>query len=173
MVDDVGCEQQQLQLLQATHNRLNELCSTFSELEHLLPLMLRKVMSFADSWGMLYGAQSLQHLQRTVLQGGDGPASTSVEVCPGVHMQAEILHTDKLFVDVGLGFSVECAYEDAVRIAQLRQAHAQVCAWRGSYRLQGCNGRSAVCSAPWCICRGGCRSALRNQSASRRQSKAG
>ena len=61
-------------------------------------------------------------------------------VCPGVHMQAEILDTDKLYVEVGLGFRVECAYADALRIAQLRQADAQVCAWQGAQCLQTCTG---------------------------------
>ncbi len=43
----MGCEQQQLQdslqHLQTAHDRQKELCNTYSELERLLPMMLRTV----------------------------------------------------------------------------------------------------------------------------------
>ena len=42
-------------------------------------------------------------------------------------MQAKIPDTSRVFVDVGLGFKVECSIEDGLRIAQLRKAAAQVC----------------------------------------------
>ena len=41
-------------------------------------------------------------------------------------MQAEVPDTSRVFVDVGLGFKVECSIEDGLRISGLRQAAAQV-----------------------------------------------
>lgn len=50
-------------------------------------------------------------------------------------MQAEVPNTSRVFVDVGLGFKVECSMEDGLRIAGLRQAAAQVRASSSSFNV--------------------------------------
>ncbi|KAK9914905.1 hypothetical protein WJX75_002144 [Coccomyxa subellipsoidea] len=59
------------------------------------------------------------------LQGQASPLLTHVSVGADIMMQAKIPDTSRVFVDVGLGFKVECSIEDGLRIAQLRKAAAQ------------------------------------------------
>ena len=46
---------------------------------------------------------------------------TRVELGSGGYMQAVVPDADKVYVNVGLGFHVECSWDDAIRIAELRK----------------------------------------------------
>ncbi|CAL8468560.1 g8100 [Coccomyxa elongata] len=59
------------------------------------------------------------------LQGTPSSLQTHISVGGGVMMQTEVPDTSRVFVDVGLGFKVECSIEDGLRISGLRQAAAQ------------------------------------------------
>jgi prefoldin subunit 5 len=60
------------------------------------------------------------------MQGDKTDLRANLLVGGGVTMEAMIPDASSMFVDVGLGFSVECCLEDALRIAKMRQAAAQV-----------------------------------------------
>ncbi|BDA43466.1 probable protein UXT homolog [Coccomyxa sp. Obi] len=86
-----------LQELKAVHDRHQDVLNTYKDLE-----------------------TTLRELQGTL-----SSLQTHISVGGGVMMQAEVPDTSRVFVDVGLGFKVECSKEDGLRIAGLRQAAAQ------------------------------------------------
>lgn len=61
-----------------------------------------------------------------VVQEADSGVKTQIVVGGGVSLEADITDASKIYVDIGLGFNVECPYDDALRIAKMRQAAAQV-----------------------------------------------
>lgn len=46
-------------------------------------------------------------------------------LCPGVHIPARVPTPRRLHVHVGLGFHVECGWEEALQVAALRQSHVE------------------------------------------------
>ncbi|CAD7705199.1 unnamed protein product [Ostreobium quekettii] len=79
-----------------------------------------------DQQGRLERAKvEFEDLERAILARREGgvPAQlrTRVELGSGVYMQALAPDADMVYVNVGLGFHVECSWEDAERIAALKK----------------------------------------------------
>jgi hypothetical protein len=133
-----------LQRLRALHKRQQELWHTYRELEysapfihHLVRALLTCPQSVHAAW--IFACESA----RCIPQAAEGLVRMHTEVCEGLRMQAEVPDASRVFVDVGLGFSVECEGEDVRRIAQLRQAAAMVLPAFCSY---------AACAHTACTC---------------------
>lgn len=67
---------------------------------------------------------AFQELERSILNlkdQGQAALRTRVELGSGMYVQAVVPEPEKIYVNVGLGFHVECGLDDALRVARLRK----------------------------------------------------
>ncbi len=125
-----------LQELKVVHDRHQDVLNTYKDLENTLrELQVRGSFCYctADTFNIIVYVDCLRGCSqslRLTWQGTPSSLQTHISVGGGVMMQAEVHDTSRVFVDVGLGFKVECSIEDGLRISGLRQAAAQVSASR-------------------------------------------
>ncbi|CAD7698356.1 unnamed protein product [Ostreobium quekettii] len=87
-----------------------------------------------------------EEIRRMVLEDENGPAPqlrTRVDLGSGTYAQAVAPDAEKVFVNVGLGFHVECEWQDAERIAQLKREALDARANEGEGEARG--GGGTVC----------------------------
>lgn len=91
-------------------------------LNNRLRVDLCTVLDKQDRWERELGQyQDLERNIFTLKEEKLAQLRTRVELGSGVYMQAVVPDADKVYVNVGLGFHVECSWDDALRIAELKK----------------------------------------------------